>query len=117
MEDSPAPEIEASRLVLLGIWFYGAMAVVAVVWRVGIYGEPIWWLGDPPEAVPWVRDLGLGLAVAAAVIALSYALTEATGWGEKLAGLYNDAMFDEDDKEQQFLEEERALLASRLEAL
>ena len=40
-----------------------------------------------------------------------------TGWGEKLAGLYNDAMFDEDDKEQQFLEEERALLASRLEAL
>ncbi|MCO4773377.1 MAG: hypothetical protein KDA24_25310 [Deltaproteobacteria bacterium] len=38
-------------------------------------------------------------------------------WEEKLAGLYNDAMFDEDDKEQQFLEEERALLAARLEAL
>ena len=38
-------------------------------------------------------------------------------WGEKLAGLYNDALFDEDEKEQQFIEEERALLAARLEQL
>ncbi len=38
-------------------------------------------------------------------------------WGDKLAGLYNDAMFDEDEREQQFLEEERALLAARIEEL
>jgi len=40
-----------------------------------------------------------------------------TSWADKLAVAYNDAMFDEDEKEQQFLEEERALLASALDAL
>jgi hypothetical protein len=38
-------------------------------------------------------------------------------WGDKLAALYNDALFDEDEKEQQFIEEERALLTERLSRL
>ena len=38
-------------------------------------------------------------------------------WEQKLAGLYNDAMFDEDEREQQFLEEERDVVKSHIEAL
>ena len=38
-------------------------------------------------------------------------------WEAKLAGLYNDAMFDEDEREQQFLEEERDVVKSHIEAL
>jgi len=43
--------------------------------------------------------------------------SQLSAWGDKLAALYNDAMFDEDEREQQFLEEERALLAARIEEL
>ena len=38
-------------------------------------------------------------------------------WEAKLAGLYNDAMFDEDEREQQFLEEERDVVKAHIEAL
>ncbi len=38
-------------------------------------------------------------------------------WEGKLAGLYNDAMFDEDEREQQFIEEEREVVKSHIAAL
>ena len=38
-------------------------------------------------------------------------------WEGKLAGLYNDAMFDEDEREQQFIEEERDVVKAQIAAL
>ena len=43
---SEAPEIDPSRFVRFGVVFYGAMALAAVLWRVGWYHQPIWWVGE-----------------------------------------------------------------------
>jgi membrane protease YdiL (CAAX protease family) len=85
MSESPPPEIEPSRFVRFGVWFYGAMALVAVLWRVGLYDEPIWWREEPPGNLAWPVELALGLGVAAVVVVLSYVLTEATAWGGRMA--------------------------------
>jgi membrane protease YdiL (CAAX protease family) len=91
MSESTTPEIDPSRFVRFGVLFYGAMALVAVLWRVGLYQEPIWFavgtgqVGEGAETPGWGVQLAAGLAVALAVIVLSYVLTEATGWGRRLA--------------------------------
>jgi membrane protease YdiL (CAAX protease family) len=74
-------------LVRFGLIFYGLMAVVAVIWRLGIQGEPI--LFGSPEAAQrglrWLPDLGAGLASGAIVLVLSRWMTRRTSWGEALA--------------------------------
>ena len=90
VSETTPQDLEPARFVRFGVLFYGAMALVAVVWRVGLYHEPIWWLEDPAGALPanagaWWRDLGLGLGVALGVVAVSYGMTEATGWGRRMA--------------------------------
>ena len=83
-ENQPPPE---SRFVRLGLLFYGAMAVAGVVWRVGFYREPMFFL-DPagtPADIVWGRDLGLGVATAAVLIVGSDWMTRATHWGDELA--------------------------------
>jgi membrane protease YdiL (CAAX protease family) len=78
---------EPFRFVRFGLLFYGAMAVVAVLWRQGWYGEAL--LYASPEAerlgISPVRDLALGVAAGALVVVLSHWLTRRTGWGERLA--------------------------------
>jgi membrane protease YdiL (CAAX protease family) len=83
--DSGSPP--GSHLVQPGLLFYGAMAAVAVIWRIGFYAEPI--LFSTPEAeaagVQPVQNLALGIGVGLAIVALSYFATRATRWGEDLA--------------------------------
>ncbi len=82
----PHPEV----FVRFGLVFYGALAAAAVLWRVGGQDGSVWTTGaasDPLFGDPsaWGRDLGLGLAAALALLALSEAATRWTGWGERLA--------------------------------
>jgi membrane protease YdiL (CAAX protease family) len=65
---------------------YGLLAAVALAWN-GWAGRP-WAYLDPAAAaagVRWGRDLGIGLACATGVIALSHVLTLRTRWGAALA--------------------------------
>jgi len=91
VSEPTTPSLDATRFVRFGVLFYGAMALVAVFWRVGVYHEPMWTPGaagglegETPRMGVWL-ELALGLAVAAAVVAGSYALTESTRWGRELA--------------------------------
>jgi membrane protease YdiL (CAAX protease family) len=75
------------NFVRSGLLFYGAMAVIAVLWRVGWYGESIFFASPSVAAVElhWVRDLGMGVALGIVIVLLSGALTRFTAWGENLA--------------------------------
>ena len=74
-------------LVRLGLWFYGGMALVAVLWRAGLYGEPMFYASLEAEqrGLSGLRDGVLGLLAGGLVVAISYLATRATGWGERLA--------------------------------
>lgn len=65
---------------------YGAMAAASLAWCAAA-GTP--WAYVDAEAASagprWGRDLALGVAVAAAVIALSHAITTRTAWGEAVS--------------------------------
>lgn len=78
---------EEGRFVRLGLVFYGLMAGAAVVWRVGFYHEPLFFLGsgDAAAGISWGRDVGLGAACAAILIGASDWTTRRTSWGEELA--------------------------------
>jgi membrane protease YdiL (CAAX protease family) len=83
-------------LVRFGLIFYGAMAVVAVLWRSGIQGQPILF-GSPAAAqrgVSWGLDLAIGLAAGGAVLAISHWMTRYTAWGEALARALAGALDD-----------------------
>lgn len=90
MNDESTPLDDPNRFVRAGILFYGAMAVVAVLWRVGAYGEPMWSPGTGLDAAavawPLAHSLGAGLGIAAIVILASWLLTEHTEAGRSLAG-------------------------------
>lgn len=87
------PRGQASRsrhpvdLVRLGLVFYGLMAVVAVVWRMGIQGQPMLFgtPGAEQRGLRWVPDLAAGLAAGALVLGVSHWMTRCTAWGEALA--------------------------------
>ena len=92
METEPEPrnstdETPGPNFVRTGLLFYGAMAVLAVVWRTGLYDEPIFY--DSQESstsgLLWGRDLGLGLILGLAIVLLSNLMTRMTTWGENLA--------------------------------
>ena len=76
-----------TSLVRLGLLFYGVLAAVGVVWRVGFYAEPVLFTSVAAQAEGFSlgRDLLIGVAVAAALIALSDWATRKTRWGEDLA--------------------------------
>jgi membrane protease YdiL (CAAX protease family) len=63
------------------------MALVAVLWRVGLYGEPIFYASSEAEqqGLSWIRNITLGVVVGGTVVGISYVLTSLTGWGERLA--------------------------------
>jgi len=75
------------NFVRSGLLFYGAMAVVAVLWRVGWYGESIFFSSPSVAAVElhWARDLGIGVVLGVVIVLLSNVLTQFTAWGENLA--------------------------------
>lgn len=76
-----------TNFVQLGLLFYAALAVAGGVWRIGFYDEPILFtsVAAQAEELSLWRDLLLGVAAAAALIALSDWATLKTRWGEDLA--------------------------------
>ncbi|MFP6625232.1 MAG: CPBP family intramembrane glutamic endopeptidase [Myxococcota bacterium] len=76
-----------TNFVQLGLLFYAALAVAGGVWRIGFYDEPILFtsVAAQAEELSLGRDLLLGVAAAAALIALSDWATLKTRWGEDLA--------------------------------
>jgi membrane protease YdiL (CAAX protease family) len=94
MPDTATDEAPGNRFVRLGLLFYGAMAAVAVIWRMGFYAEPILYADAAGEArgLALVSDLALGLAVGALVVVASNLTTRYTGWGEELARAMGSAL-------------------------
>jgi len=91
-EEAPAPEpgpapgrgLDSAAFTRAGLLFYGAMAVVAVVWRVGWYGEDIASPGPGP-ARPWLECVAWGVGAGLAVVGVSGVLSRATRWGRELS--------------------------------
>jgi uncharacterized protein len=80
------PAAERVPLLRLAAIAYTLLAAVALAWN-GWAGRPWAFLDEDAAAagVRWGRDLGLGLAGAAIVIAASHVLTHRTRWGAALA--------------------------------
>jgi hypothetical protein len=78
----------------MGLLFYGAMAIIAVLWRVGVYRESIFFSDDGFASAELflLRDLGIGLAVGLAIVGLSRLATRFTEWGENLARAMAEAL-------------------------
>lgn len=89
LADPPGPDF-----VRMGLLFYGAMAIIAVLWRVGVHHEPIFFSSDAfaNAGLFWVRDVGIGLGVGGAVVVLSGLVTRFTEWGERLARSMAEAL-------------------------
>ena len=76
-----------TNFVRLGLLFYAALAAAGGVWRIGFYDEPILFtsVAAQAEELSLGRDLLIGVAAAAALIALSDWATLKTRWGDDLA--------------------------------
>jgi len=63
------------------------MALVAVAWRAGLYGEPMFFssLEAQRQGFAWMHNIVFGLSVGLFVVGISYVLTALTGWGDRLA--------------------------------
>jgi len=85
------PEEPASlppgRLVAAAWRFYGALAVLAVLWRSVWLGEPLLYASTAAaeRGVDPLRDVMVGILAAGVVIGLSYELTRHTSAGRALA--------------------------------
>lgn len=78
---------DGERLTRLALIFYGAMAIVAVVWRVALQDGPLFFTSVAQQSggVHWLRDGGTGIMVGLAVVWVSHLLTSRTRWGQVLA--------------------------------
>jgi membrane protease YdiL (CAAX protease family) len=77
---------ESHRFVRVGLVFYGAMALAAVVWRTGFYGEDLMFASavDTSGPVRWIWHSIVGVGLGLAVVVASRILTENTAWGDQL---------------------------------
>jgi membrane protease YdiL (CAAX protease family) len=89
--EAVSPRPDPDRLVRLAAVFYGLLWLLAFAWRRGLQGQSLW-LAAPGVRIHWLRDAAAGLAVAAAVIGLSGALTRRTGLGARLARALAEAL-------------------------
>jgi membrane protease YdiL (CAAX protease family) len=80
-----APRGSSLSLVKLGLFFYGTLFAVALAWSAWS-GRSVFYASQAAaeQGVAPLLDAGLGLAVAAATIALSRKLTERTRWGDAM---------------------------------
>jgi membrane protease YdiL (CAAX protease family) len=85
--DAPpvAPRGGSVSLVKLGLLFYGTLFAVALAWSIWS-GRSVFYTSQAAaeEGVAPLLDIGLGLAVAVATIALSRKITECTRWGDAM---------------------------------
>jgi membrane protease YdiL (CAAX protease family) len=93
MEESETPRPPAS-IVRMGLFFYGAMGIAALVWRMWTPGDSI--LHPSPEAAAraWSvpAALGAGLAAGLVALAISEALTRWTALGKALSDLLAESL-------------------------
>ena len=84
---NPEAPLPGGDLVRVGLYFYAAMMAAALVWRVGFYGESIFFgtAADRAAGASPVEDLALGLLVGASIVILSFVSALYTGWGNALA--------------------------------
>jgi len=73
--------------VIFGLFFYSALAGLALLWRWGWVGASVFYRlpSDAAAGVAWLRDGLAGLSVAVLLILLSYAWTRGSRSGERLA--------------------------------
>jgi membrane protease YdiL (CAAX protease family) len=92
-ENEPRPADE-TNFVQLGLVFYGVLAAAGIVWRIGFYDEPILFASAAAQAegLSLGRDLAIGAAAAATLIAISDWTTRKTAWGEELARSMAEAL-------------------------
>jgi membrane protease YdiL (CAAX protease family) len=76
--------VSSPRFVRLALGFYSILWIVAVAWRRGLQGAPLW-LAEADGQVHWLRDGIAGLLAGGAVIWLSSELTRRTRVGARLA--------------------------------
>ena len=76
-----------NRLTRIAVIFYAAMTGVAVIWRVGLQGGPMFFTSvvERTAGLPWLRDGGIGIAAGLLVVWLSHLFTRRTDWGQNLA--------------------------------
>jgi hypothetical protein len=93
MEESETPR-PPSSIVRMGLFFYGAMGIAALVWRMWTPGDSI--LHPSPEAAAraWSvpAALGAGLAAGLVALAISEALTRWTALGKALSDLLAESL-------------------------
>jgi len=80
-----APRGDRAPLVKLALLFYGTLFAVVLAWSIWsgrsiFYATP----AAAEDGVSPLLDVGLGLAVAAATIAVSRRITESTRWGDAM---------------------------------
>jgi membrane protease YdiL (CAAX protease family) len=80
-----APGGSSLSLVKLGLLFYGTLFAVALAWSIWS-GRSVFYASQAAaeRGIAPLLDTGLGLAVAAATIALSRKITESTRWGDAM---------------------------------
>ncbi len=80
-----APRGSSLSLVKLGLFFYGTLFAVALAWSTWS-GRSVFYASQAAaeRGIAPLLDTGLGLAVAAATIALSRKITESTRWGDAM---------------------------------
>jgi membrane protease YdiL (CAAX protease family) len=93
MEESETPRPPAT-IERMGLFFYGAMGIAALVWRMWTPGDSI--LHPSPEAAAraWSvpAALGAGLAAGLVALAISEALTRWTALGKALSELLAESI-------------------------
>jgi len=82
---APAPGGATVSVVKLALFFYGTLFAVALAWSIWS-GRSVFYASQAAaeEGVAPLLDTALGLAVAAATIALSRQITERTQWGDAM---------------------------------
>lgn len=85
--DEPEISVSPTRVVRAGLSFYAVMMAVALVWRMGFYGEPILFVStfDESAGVNLLVDLGLGLGAGGGLVAVSFFAVDRTRWGREMA--------------------------------
>ena len=81
-------------VVRVGLLFYAGMGGLALLWRVVLYAEPLWFVSAAAasEGVRPGRDVTAGLLAGAGVLAVSWAMPRGTRWGARLARVLGEAV-------------------------
>ncbi|MDG2335495.1 MAG: CPBP family intramembrane metalloprotease [Myxococcota bacterium] len=85
--DANPPGRTVAGLVSMGLYFYAVVMVVALVWRMGFYGESIIFASEADEiiGISPLRDFSIGLGAGLALVAVSLGWAWSSRTGRALA--------------------------------